>query len=88
MQEDFGFLQDRINKALPKGAMASPRNRQFVPMTIPDTPMVVSMTRELIKTTSNGRSFPVFQKEGLGNNDAGTAYRQLVEEVLKRASNR
>jgi chromosome partitioning protein len=85
MREDYALLQTRIGTMVGKEAFADSSSPTFFP-NIPDTPRVISMTRDLIKATQSGQSFRVFEREGMGRNDAGAAYERLVEEVLKRAS--
>jgi hypothetical protein len=86
MKQEYSELQRHIASLVGKEAFASPRGPLFLVSEIPETPKVVSMTRDLIKTTQAGHAFKVFDKEGMGRNEAGAAYQRLVEEVLKRAS--
>jgi chromosome partitioning protein len=85
-KQDNRVLRNRINALLAAEAIALAGKQIFVPASIPDTPTVVSVTRDLVKTTRQGHSFPVFEKEGMGKNEVGAAYKALVEEVVKRAS--
>jgi chromosome partitioning protein len=86
MRQEYIALQNHIDKVLRTRGIPLPSKRMFVPVSIPDTPSIVSATRDLVKTTKQGHSFPVFEKEGMGKNDAGAAYKTLVEEVVKRAN--
>lgn len=85
-KQDNRLLRNRINALLAAEAIALAGKQIFLPASIPDTPTVVSVTRDLVKTTRQGHSFPVFEKEGMGKNEVGAAYKALVEEVVKRAS--
>jgi chromosome partitioning protein len=85
MREDYQVLQRYIAQLVGRDAFADPRKPMFLPITVPDTPRIVSMTRDLIKAMQSGQSFPVFQRENDWRNDAGSVYQRLVEEVLKRA---
>jgi cellulose biosynthesis protein BcsQ len=85
MREDYEQLKLFIAKLVGKDAFADPRRPMFLPMSVPDTPRIASMTRDLIKATQDGQPFQVFQRENDWRNDAGTMYERLVEEVLKRA---
>ena len=85
-QQDFAELQKYIASLVDRTAFVDSKKPMFLPLTIPDTARVISMTRDLINATQSGQSVNVFQKEGTGRHDAGIAYKLLVEEVVKRAS--
>jgi hypothetical protein len=85
-KQDFAELQKYIASLVDKTAFVDSKKPMFLPLTIPDSARVISMTRDLTAAAQSGQSVNVFEKEGTGRNDAGAAYQQLVEEVLKRAS--
>jgi chromosome partitioning protein len=87
MKADYAQLQDRVADMVGKEAYSKPQLPLFLSIEIPETPKIVTATRDLIKTTQQGNSFPLFLREGEGRKEAGTAYQKLIEEVLIRANN-